>query len=298
MKNIYTLVGILLLCFIGLNNASLAQNTEKKRMEEQRDSLAHIVSEKVYLQIDEKNALKLFDEEPSFGIFRDNYFTTGIPVNQQINHKTADAKFQISIRQRLTKSILPFNTFLYVTYTQKSFWDIYRTSLPFRDNNFNPGLSIGKPIIRNNRLKGIAIFSFEHESNGRDSIDSRDWNYFSFSFTHFFNMRFSAETKVWAGWVDKNENPKLLRYKGYGLLAINYQSADERLWCSLILYPRNKFINFNTITEFNYKLRKQDNQYLFIQFYQGYGENLLEYRKYKCMLRFGLCIKPRWFNYY
>lgn len=80
----------------------------------------------------------------------------------------------------LRKSILPFNTFLDVTYTQKSFWDIYRTSLPFPDNNFNPGLSIGKLIIRNNQLKKIAIFSFEHESNGRDSIDSRDWNYFSF----------------------------------------------------------------------------------------------------------------------
>ncbi|WP_195240164.1 phospholipase A [Odoribacter laneus] len=186
-------------------------------------------------------------------MFRDNYFTTGIPFNQPINQKTADAKFQTSIRQRLTKSILPFNTFLDVTYTQKSFWDIYRTSLPFPDNNFNPGLSIGKPIIRNNQLKGIAIFSFEHKSNGRDSIDSRDWNYFSFSFTHFFNMRFSAEAKAWAGWIDKKENLRLLRYKGYGLIALNYQSADERLWCSLILYPRNKFINFNTIVEFNYK---------------------------------------------
>lgn len=251
------------------NECIIRKGSRKIKLEKQRDSLVHILSEKAYLHIDEKNALKLFDEEPSFGIFRDNYFTTAIPFNQPINHKTADAKFQISIRQRLTKSILPFNTFLYVTYTQKSFWHIYRTSLPFRDNNFNPGLSIGKLIIRNNQLKEITIFSFEHESNGRDSIDSRDWNYFLFSFTHFFKMRFSAEAKAWAGWIDKKGNPRLLRYKDYDLIALNYQSADERLWCSLILYLRNKFINFNTIVEFNYKLRKQDNPYLFIQCYPG-----------------------------
>lgn len=251
------------------NECIIRKGSRKIKLEKQRDSLVHILSEKAYLHIDEKNALKLFDEEPSFGIFRDNYFTTAIPFNQPINHKTADAKFQISIRQRLTKSILPFNTFLYVTYTQKSFWHIYRTSLPFRDNNFNPGLSIGKLIIRNNQLKEITIFSFEHESNGRDSIDSRDWNYFLFSFTHFFKMRFSAEAKAWAGWIDKKGNPRLLRYKDYDLIALNYQSADERLWCSLILYLRNKFINFNIIVEFNYKLRKQDNPYLFIQCYPG-----------------------------
>lgn len=70
-------------------------------------------------------------------------------------------------------------------------------------------------------------------------------------------MRFSDEAKAWAGWIDKKENLRLLRYKGYGLIALNYQSADERLWCSLILYPRNKFINFNTIVEFNYKLKNK-----------------------------------------
>lgn len=267
-------------------------------IEKQRDSLSHLLTRGVYLQVKEEDIMNIFDNEPSFGIFHDNYFTTGIPLNTRITNKTCDAKFQVSIRQRLTKSILPFNTFLYLTYTQKSFWDIYRESCPFLDNNFNPGLSLGKPVVRNNQLQGIAVFSFEHESNGRDSAASRSWNYFTLSYTHFFNMRFSSQIKAWAGWIDKEGNPKLLHYKGYGLFALNYQSANERLWCSLILYPRDKFINFNTIAEVNYKLRKQDNQYLFMQLYQGTGENMLEYRKYTCMLRFGLCIKPRWFNFY
>ena len=74
------------------------------------------------------------------------------PTNRKIDKHSADAKFQISIRQRLTKSILPFKTFLYLTYTQRSFWDIYGKSSPFLDNNFNPGLSLSKALIYRNQL--------------------------------------------------------------------------------------------------------------------------------------------------
>jgi alkylhydroperoxidase/carboxymuconolactone decarboxylase family protein YurZ len=34
-----------------------------------------------------------------------------------------------------------------LTYTQKSFWDIYQDSYPFADNNYNPGLALAKPIV-------------------------------------------------------------------------------------------------------------------------------------------------------
>lgn len=149
------------------------------------------------LKVDEQDALELFDNTPSFGIYRDNYFVTGVPTNQKIDKNSADAKFQVSIRQRLTKSILPFKTFLYLTYTQKAFWDIYRKSSPFQDNNFNPGISLSKAIIHHNTLKGIAVFSFEHESNGRDSLQSRSWNYLSLSGSWFFNARFSVQLKIW-----------------------------------------------------------------------------------------------------
>ncbi|MFR7812064.1 MAG: phospholipase A, partial [Butyricimonas faecihominis] len=111
-----------------------------------------------------RGRLELFDNTPSFSIFRDIYFVTGVPTNRKIDKHSSEAKFQISIRQRLTKSILPFKTFLYLTYTQRSFWDIYGKSSPFLDNNFNPGLSLSKALIYRNQLMGIAVLSFEHES--------------------------------------------------------------------------------------------------------------------------------------
>ena len=274
-----------------------AQTDEEKKILREREELAKNKTGGTVV-VSEKSALELFDNTPSFGIFRDNYFVSGIPTNHKIDKHTADAKFQISIRQRLTKSILPFKTFLYLTYTQKSFWDIYAKSSPFLDNNFNPGISLSKALIYRDQLMGMAVLSFEHESNGRDSLASRSWNYISLSGSWFIDYRFSVQMKVWGGRVDKGGNPDLLKYKGYGFVAFNYQSANERLWCSAIINPRRQFINMNTTLEINFKPSLKANEYLFIQYYNGYAENLLEYDRYVSMVRFGICIKPALRNYY
>lgn len=110
------------------------------------------------------------DALPAFGVYKDHCFSAGIPLNESIDKNTADALFQISIRHRLTKSRFPFNTFLYFTYTQKSFWNIYAKSSSLRDSNYNPTLGLGKYIIRNNVSKGTAFLQIEHESHGREAL--------------------------------------------------------------------------------------------------------------------------------
>jgi phospholipase A1 len=45
-----------------------------------------------------------------------------------------------------------------------------------------------------------------------------------------------------------------------------------------------------------YRLFKNDNQFLFLQYYNGYGENLLDYNQFHSRLRIGLLIKPRFFS--
>jgi phospholipase A1 len=251
------------------------------------------------------NILKWIDRQPSFGMYKDNYIITGVPLNRAINKYTADIKFQLSVRQRLTKTVLPYNTFLMLTYTQKSFWDVYAKSSPFRDNNYNPGISLIKHVIYKKQLRGTAIVAFEHESNGRDSLDSRGWNYFVLSGVYFFNACFSAQAKIWAGWLDKGDddlegsgNPDLYRYRGYGLVALNYRSLNDKFWASAVINPRTKFGRFNTQVELNFRRSPKSNQYFFIQWYNGYGESLLEYNQYTSMLRVGICIKPPLRNLY
>lgn len=248
-------------------------------------------------RMSEDEILNILDNQPNFGIYKDNYFITGINTNKALSIYDADAKYQISIRHRLTKTILPFNTFLMLTYTQKSFWNIYEKSLPFKDNNYNPGLTLAKPVILDNKLLGLVSIALEHESNGRDSIYSRSWNNVVLSGVYLVNSNLSVQGKLWMG-LKSIENPDLYKYKGYGLVALNYRTNNEKFWFSAILNPRHKFGDFNTQLEMNIKLISKSNQYIFIQWYNGYGESLLDYNQYSSMVRMGICIKPPFQNVY
>ena len=93
---------------------------------------------------DSTRLIEAIRREPPFGIFKDNYFITGAPIGEEPTRYNADAKFQISFKHRLTDRVLPFGTYLFLTYTQKSFWDIYQESSPFAETNYNPGLGLGR----------------------------------------------------------------------------------------------------------------------------------------------------------
>lgn len=285
------------------DQALLAQENELIYMA--GDSLRKVIKEEFRvasyrdrgINVDESEIIKLMDRMPSFGIYKDTYFVTGIPLNQQITRNTADAVFQISIRQRLTKSILPFNSFLYLTYTQKSFWDVYRESSPFRDNNYNPGIGIGKYIIEKNQLRGGILVAFEHESNGREEKESRSWNYISINGKYFINMLLSIGFKVWIPYVDGGENKDLLEHRGLGTISFNAITGNRKWWITTELTPRKGWGNINTVVSLGYKPSGKMNQSFFLRFSDGVGESLLNYNKYSTNLRIGICIKPDFYSF-
>lgn len=289
------IIFILLSIFVIQTQVAAQTEEVKKRWEAQIDTNRVNPLKPEYLQLEKDVVWELFNKQSNFGMYKENYFITGVPTDRTINNQTADAKFQISIRQRLFNSIMPFNTQLMLIYTQKSFWDIYDDSSPFTDNNYNPGGVLIKPIINKSRLKGMTTFSFEHESNGKDSLDSRSWNYFTLSGIYFYNVSFSVQAKVWYGWLGK-ENSDLFNYRGYGLIALNYSSFSDKFGASLVINPCKKTIN--TQLELTFRPSKRANQYLFLQWYQGYGESLLEYNRYTSMVRVGICMRPPMRNLY
>lgn len=228
----------------------------------------------------------------AFGAFHDNYFIVGIPTNHKPTCDNSDVKFHVSVRQMLTRNRLPLNTALLLTYSQSSFWTIFAESSPFKDNNYNPTLTFATPIFKDNYFRGLVLLAIEHESNGRDGEDSRSWNFFSLRCHYFLSQNWLASVSLWAGWVDKEGNPDLMSYKGYGHGQVTYYANNDRFSASIILAPRNRFGSFNTTVGVNFKLTKNDNQFVFMQFYNGYCENLLNYNEFRSMLRIGLCIKP------
>lgn len=251
---------------------------------------------KKQLNVNNDDIMMIMDALPAFAIYRDVYFVTGIPLNASINKHTADALFQISIRHRLTRSVLPFNTFIFLTYSQKSFWNIYETSSPFRDNNYNPGLGLGRYITKDNKLLGAGLIQIEHESNGSDGERSRSWNYLSASAKYFYNPRLSLAVKVWIPFVDGGNNKDLIDYRGVSTFTANYMSKNLKWWVSAEITPRKGWGNANTMISLAYVGSKKSNTYFYVRFSDGVGDSLLEYNKYSMNIRAGICFKPDFYS--
>ena len=135
----------------------------------------------------------------------------------------SNVKFQISVIQRLTKSKLPFDTYLFLQFTQKTVWNVLEESLPMRDMNFNPGIGIGHLIVYQNRYVGKAFLMLEHESNGKEGEASRSWNKVSLSGSLMASPHVELQLKAWIPIIDGENNRDILRYNGCYYLFLIWQ---------------------------------------------------------------------------
>lgn len=259
---------------------------------------AQIVTNKTE-SINSDSIRRAFDDQPYFGLYKDNYFIFGPAIFQKATRENTNIKFQISIAQKLTKSTLPLGTYLYLFYTQKCFWNVLENSMPMTDLNFNPGIGLAKPIFFRNRYIGKVTLVAEHESNGRDGDASRSWNKISLGASIMIDPNLMVHGKFWIPIVDGMNNRDILRYSGIYQVGMQVMTPDRKFNLAATLVKRKGMnFNYNTIIEFGWRIRKNDNQYLFMQYYNGYGEGMLEYNKFHSQLRVGIQIKPALFSDY
>lgn len=239
-----------------------------------------------------------FDNGPYFGLYKDNYFTVGTTVGVQKPSRTnSDVKFQISIAQKLTRSVLPWHTYIFLMYTQKTFWNVFEKSLPMHDLNFNPGIGWSKPFFNKDRYVGKLTLLLEHESNGRDSIQSRSWNRISIGGSVLIDPWIMVHGKVWIPIIDGQNNRDILNYCGIYQTGVEIATQDRKfIWDITFVKRKGWNLNFNTIFEFSWRFHKKSNQYFFLQYYNGYGESLLDYNQFHSRLRAGIVIKPKFFS--
>lgn len=257
--------------------------------------ITHIGKDETKFNVD--SIMHDFDNRPFFGIYKDNYFVGGTALNHKPTEFNSDVKFQISFRQRLTKSILPLHSHLFLSYSQKAMWNVFEESLPFHDLNFNPGIGIQAPIFAKDRLVGSALIMVEHESNGRDGEASRSWNKISFAGSAFIDRHLMVHAKAWIPIIDGQQNKDILKYSGIFQAGAQFVSNNKRWVADVTFVKRQGWnFNFNTIVNVGFRIREKDNQFIMLHFYDGYGENMLDYNKYHCRLRLGLLIRPSFFS--
>ncbi|TYB76167.1 phospholipase A [Bizionia myxarmorum] len=232
-------------------------------------------------------------EIPAFSIHKDNYFITGIPTNKDIESKTADAKYQISFKQMVTRDALPWETYLFITYTQKSFWNIYEFSSPFQEINFNPSAGLAKFIYdKDKHVKGLATLMFNHNSNGRDSIFSRSWNSLNLKYATALNPKTLITAEIWAPFGYKEDNPDLFDYIGITEITVAHDFIPNKL---LLEVSARKGLEWNLQGSLRSRLYynpfNSKNQYIMLEWYLGNGESLVNYSQFESMVRIGYVIK-------
>ncbi len=242
---------------------------------------------------------KSMDIGPFFGLYKDNYFAIGTDPFHTPNKYNSGIKFQISISQRLTNATLPWGTYVYLFFSQKVFWEVFQNSMPMSDLNFNPGIGWTKPFFVKDRYCGKLTLILEHESNGRDGEASRSWNKVSLAGSAYVTDWLGVHAKYWIPIVDGMNNKDILRYSGIFQMGFQLNSKDRKFTLGATFVKRQGWnFNWNTSIQAGWRIHKESNQYLFFDFYNGYGEGLLAYNQFHTRLRFGILIRPNFFSEY
>jgi phospholipase A1/A2 len=228
----------------------------------------------------------------SFSAHRSNYLLPFTYSNNSFGRMRKEAKFQISVKQRFIKF---YGWAFYFGYSQKSFWQVYdyNNSRPFRESNFNPELFIRTKT----RIDFRGEFGIEHESNGQNIPSSRSWNRIYIA-PHYENKYAVIYFKGWWRIIEKkktnsdivsgDDNPDIYKYYGHGELGITFKLPSfNRLYISTISrwnikHNRGSIEANATFPGFAGDLS------LMIQYWNGYGESLIDYNVKQQKIGFGM----------
>lgn len=190
--------------------------------------------------------------------------------------KNQEIKFQISFKMPLVDNLFFEDDDLYFGFTMKSFWQAYAEDIssPFRDTNYRPEIFYETTLsIDLGEGAWFTRVGFEHESNGRTEELSRSWNRV-FAGIGYEDDDFMVYLEPWInmGGMDSDNND-IEDYLGHYEITAAYRMSVFK-FTSLARY------NFSTgyggiEASVSFPLLKKVRGY--VQYYQGYGESLIDY---------------------
>lgn len=185
----------------------------------------------------------------------------------------------------------------YFGYTQKSFWQLYDhgNSRSFREHSYNPEFFYDLEEFWQFDLVRLGIW--EHESNGdkerfNENYEpvnySRTWNRsYLMALESFFEDFLELSVKLWT--VNDREddeygsfyddNPDIQQYLGSGEVYVNFKAGPAKVnvlirkgWKS-----GTETIGFEGFLPFTYLKIPVEGVDLYLQYFNGYGESLIDY---------------------
>ncbi len=201
-----------------------------------------------------------------------------------------DSRFQISFKYRpfdpgaSVAKVIPYASNLYFAYTQTGIWDLGSESSPFKDTTYRPSAyyfwdESGKGFNPNSWKFGV-----EHESNGRDGLESRSLN------TTFVQPSWEIDTTrgrkltfmpKFYYYLEKSDNDDINHYRGYVDWIARYGRDNAAILTAMYRQGTDGYAQGQIDLSYpiSDKIFGRTGTFLHFQVLGGYGETLLDYDK-------------------
>lgn len=201
-----------------------------------------------------------------------------------------ELKLQFSLQTKAADNLFGGNGDLWFSYTQVSYWQAFNgeASSPFRESNYEPEAFVS--FLTDYRVLGLRLRAVSagivHQSNGRSQPLSRSWNRL-YGELQLVRGAFGLSMKPWVR-IDRgstDDNPDIEDYLGRYELRASYERGGHLFGVML----RNALERrYNTELSWSFPIAGRLRG--LVQWYNGYGENLIDYNHKNHRLGVGILI--------
>jgi len=234
-----------------------------------------------------------------FSAYEPMYFIAG-PVDPLI-------KFQFSFKYKLLgdedplAKAVPLLSGIHFSYTQLSLWQLTQPTSAFYDTNYSPELFFSNEDVKQFKLPLVSQFGVQtgigHDSNGRGNADERAINYLFirpiFDFGDVDRLHFYVAPKFYDYIFSLEDNPDIKHYRGFVDFqsVIGWRQGLELSFLGRLGTDHNKgTVQFDLTYPIRDLLGHNLDLYLDLQYFNGYGESLIDYNHRTSAFRVGFAL--------
>ena len=221
-------------------------------------------------------------------------------VNDWSEHlEKQESKFQLSIKVPLNSADIfaPFDG-LYFGFTLQAWWQVYadEISKPFRETNYQPEVYYLSPIQWHPFGSNIGLgVGAEHQSNGRAGLLSRSWNRTygfaviekgNYATTFRIEHRIKERQKNYPTESSGDDNPGIV--DKLGQFQWTFMKAENSSTYSITWRHNKEFKNGSV--RINYSLPLFLKMKGYIEYFNGYGEGLINYDRHQQNIGLGFLL--------